>query len=104
MEQGLTANIHRQQREIGWCDPADPPRLAERFRANPIQLLTSLGAQPGDGLIVDLLGNSLLVTGPKFFDREFLAGDVAGVFQVDLDRFPQVREDRNRRTSAGRLA
>src|SRR5262249_45263376 len=46
-------DVHQQHRDVGWCDSWDARRLADRARANPLQLLASLRAPARQGRAVE---------------------------------------------------
>src|SRR5688572_20799 len=82
--------MNRKEGEVGGGHTADTRGLAECLRADLFELLAGFGAEAVDGLIVDRLGYALFLVGLEALDGGFLAGDVAGVFEIDFDRLPEV--------------
>lgn len=52
---GVSLEIDEERCDVRGADPADPPRLAERARADPQELLARLGTELWDGRVVEVL-------------------------------------------------
>ena len=85
---GRALNDDGEQSQIGRGDPTDPRGLAQGFGSDLGELLAGLDAEAADVLVADCWRNPLRIVRSEAFDRGFLAHDVAGILEVDLESVP----------------
>ena len=76
---------HHEYSDIRWRHPRDTGCLAKRRGPNLQKLLPRLGSQAWDFPVVEAVGDLFILQIPELGDFVFLAGNIAGILDGDLN-------------------
>lgn len=93
MRERVVFEVSEHERQVRWCDPADPFGLSQIQRPNLGELFFRFVAKWSDSVVIKRNGNRLLRMSRLLVDFGLLAIDVAGVLDVDRALFRRTSTD-----------